>query len=59
MSNLAANPYSNANCFLICRNRATKEFEHSIAGITGATPGDFSLDSVIFCKVMCFKNILS
>jgi len=41
MSNLAANPYSNANCFLICMNRATKEFEHSIGGITGVTPGDF------------------
>ena len=26
----AANPYSNANCFLICMNRATKKFEHFV-----------------------------
>ena len=27
---LAANPFSNANCFLLCMNRATKEFEHFV-----------------------------
>ena len=31
--NLAANPYSNAKCFLICMNRATKELEDSVVNI--------------------------
>jgi len=34
--NLAANPYSDANCFINCMNKATKELEHSLVNIVSS-----------------------